>query len=211
MTTIAVFGGTGRTGRHVIEQALAAGHDVRALARSASSMTSRDARLTVIEGDVLDAAAVGRVIEGSAAVISVFGQVKGSPPTLQTDGTRTITEAMARHGVRRIVSLSGGGLPDPAHDQPKVADRIIRVLLKMLSPKVLDDARGHLRVLQESGLDWTVVRGPRLQDKPYTGTYRVGWVGVDSSTTVGRADLAEFILLQVEDTTFVRRLPMVSY
>ncbi|MHA7223292.1 NAD(P)-dependent oxidoreductase [Arthrobacter sp. RHLT1-20] len=211
MATIAVFGGTGRTGHHVVEQALSAGHDVRALARSASSITSRDPRVTVIEGDVLNADAVDRVVEGSDAVISVFGQVKGSPATLQTDGTRNITDAMARHGVRRIVSLSGGGLPDPAHDRPKAADTIIRTLLKLISPKVLEDAKGHLRVLQDSGLDWTVVRGPRLLDKPYTGTYRVGWVGVDASTTVGRADLAEFILRQTDNRTFVHQLPMVSY
>ncbi|MHA7241133.1 NAD(P)-dependent oxidoreductase [Arthrobacter sp. TMS1-12-1] len=211
MATLAVFGGTGRTGRHVLDQALAAGHEVRVLARSATSVRAGDPRLTVIEGDVLDARAVDRVLAGSSAVISVFGHVKGSPPTLQTDGTRIITEAMARHGVRRIVSLSGGGLPDPAHDRPKAADRIIRVLLRLLSPTVLEDAKGHLRVLQESGLDWTVVRGPRLQEKPYTGVYRVGWVGVDASTSVGRADLAEFLLRQVEDRTFVHQLPMVSY
>lgn len=211
MATIAVFGGTGRTGRHVLQQALAAGYDVRALARSAASIRIRDSRLTVIEGDVLDSGAVDRVLAGSSAVVSVFGQVKGSPATLQTDGTRIITASMARHGVRRIVSLSGGGLPDPAHDRPRAADRMIRVLLKLLSPRVLEDAEGHLRVLRESGLDWTVVRGPRLQDKPSTGVYRVGWVGVDASTSVGRADLAEFLLQQVEDRTFVHQLPLVSY
>ncbi|WP_043441025.1 NAD(P)-dependent oxidoreductase [Arthrobacter sp. L77] len=211
MATIAVFGGTGRTGRHVLEQALAAGHEVRALARSASSVRARDPRLIVVEGDVLDTDAVDRVVAGSGAVISVLGQVKGSPATLQTDGIRIITDAMARHGVRRIVSLSGGGLPDPVHDRPKAADRIIRVLLKLLSPAVLEDAEGHLRVLRASGLDWTVVRGPRLQATPYTGIYRVGWVGVDASTSVGRADLAEFLLRQVEDRTFVHQLPMVSY
>ncbi|WP_394247657.1 NAD(P)-dependent oxidoreductase [Arthrobacter pityocampae] len=211
MATIAVFGGTGRSGRHVLEQALAAGYDVRVLARSASGIRIRDPRLTVIEGDVLDADAVDRVVAGSSAVISVFGQVKGSPETLQTDGTRTITEARTRHGVRRIISLSGGGLPDPEHDRPRAADRIIRVLLKLLSPKVLEDAEGHLRVLKESGLDWTVVRGPRLKDTPYTGVYRVGWVGVDASTSVGRADLAEFLLHQVENRTFLHQLPLVSY
>lgn len=211
MATIAVFGGTGRSGRHVLEQALAAGYEVRVLARSASGLRIRGPRLTVIEGDVLDADAVDRVVAGSSAVISVFGHVKGSPGTLQTDGTRNITEAMARHGVRRIISLSGGGLPDPAHDRPRAADRIIRVLLRLLSPTVLDDAEGHLRVLRASGLDWTVVRGPRLKDTPYTGVYRVGWVGVDASTSVGRADLAEFLLHSVENRTFLHQLPLVSY
>ncbi len=165
----------------------------------------------MVEGHVLDVQAVERVIDGSDAVISVFGQVKGSPASLQTDGTRNIVAAMERHGVRRIISLSGGGLPDPAHDRPKPADHVIRTLLKLLAPQVLKDAKGHLSVLESSGLDWTVVRGPRLLDQPLSGDYRVGWVGVDGGTKVGRADLAEFILQQVDDRTYLHQLPLVSY
>lgn len=210
MTTIAIFGGSGRTGRLVVERALAAGHTVRLLARTPASVPPRGPGVSVVQGDVLDPDAVARVVEGSEAVISVFGQVKGSPPSLQTEGTRNITRAMARYGVRRIVSLSGGGLPDPEHDRPRLADRVIRVLLKLLAPQVLADARNHLAVLRESGLDGTVVRGPRLKDTPYTGHYRVGWVGVDASTAVGRADLAEFLLAQVNDRSFLHQLQLVS-
>lgn len=210
MTTIAIFGGSGRTGRLVVEQALAAGHTVRLLARTPASVPPQGPAVQVVQGDVLDQAAVARVVEGSDAVISVFGQVKGSPPALQTDGTGNITRAMATYGVRRIVSLSGGGLPDPEHDRPKLADRVIRLLLRLLAPQVLADARGHLEVLEESGLEWTVVRGPRLKDSPYTGRYRVGWVGADAGTAVGRADLAEFILQQVDDRSFLHQLPLVS-
>ena len=208
MTTIALFGATGRTGRHVLGQALAAGHTVRVLSRRADTIAA-DGRVTTIVGDVLDPAAVSRTVQGADAVISVFGQVKGSPPTLQTRGTELIVYAMHEHKLRRLISLSGGGLPAP-QDKPKTADRIIRLLLRRLSPQVLDDAISHLEVLRRSGLDWTVVRGPRLTDGPATGTYRVGWVGVNASTQIARADLARFILTQLEDDRFVHELPFVS-
>lgn len=208
--TIALFGGTGKTGRHVLAQALDAGHAVRALARRPESVEVEHERLRVIAGDVLDAAAVRETVRGADVVVSVFGQVKGSPETLQTDGTRNIVDAMQAEGIRRIISLSGGGLPAEQHDQPKTPDRIIRWLLKRLSPQVLADAHGHLAVLQQSGLDWTVARGPRLTDAPATGTYRVGWVGVNASTQIARADLATFILSQLDDTAFVHELPFVS-
>ena len=97
-----------------------------------------------------------------------------------------------------------------AHDQPKVPDKIIKFLLKRLSPQVLADAETHLDVLRRSGLDWTVARGPSLTDAPATGTYRVGWVGVNASTQIARADLARFILTQLDDTQFVHELPFVS-
>jgi uncharacterized protein YbjT (DUF2867 family) len=207
--TLAVFGATGKTGRHVLSQALDSGWTVRALARRPDALEPHE-RLTIIAGDVLDAGAVGSVVDGSDAVVSVFGQVKGSPPTLQTDGTRTIVTAMQARGIRRIVSLSGGGLPF-AKDRPKTPDRVIRWLLRRLSPHVLDDALGHAEVLAASGLDWTIVRGPVLTDQPRTGRYRVGWVGVDASAKIGRADLATEILAQVDATTHVRSMPFVSY
>ncbi len=135
--------------------------------------------------------------------------MKGSPPTLQADGTTLIVEAMRTHGVTRIVTLSGGGLASP-RDRPGPADRVIRFLLKTLSGHVLADAERHLAVLQSSGLDWTVVRGPRLTEKPGLGRYRVSWVGVDASTQISRDDLADFILTQVDDRTFVGQMPFVS-
>lgn len=208
--TIALFGGTGKTGRHVLAQALEAGHTVRALARRPESLDVGHERLTVIAGDVLDAAAVRETVRGADVVVSVFGHVKGSPPTLQTDGTQNIVDAMAEQGIRRIISLSGGGLPAEQHDRPKTPDRIIKWLLKRLSPQVLADAEGHLAVLRASGLDLTVARGPRLTDAPATGAYRVGWVGVNASTQIARADLATFILTQLDDRTFIGELPFVS-
>ncbi|TDN91628.1 SDR family oxidoreductase [Microbacterium sp. BK668] len=210
MTTIALFGATGKTGRRVLDRALAAGYDVRALVRDPRKLATASDRLTIIRGDVLDAASVERTVAGSDAVLALFGQVKGSPPTLQADGTRLIVEAMQKHGVRRIVTLSGGGLRADDHDRPKAADRVIRFLLKTLSGHVLADAENHLEVLKASGLDWTVVRGPRLTEKTGKGTYRVGWVGVNASTQISRDDLADFILTQVDDRTYVGRLPFVS-
>jgi nucleoside-diphosphate-sugar epimerase len=136
--------------------------------------------------------------------------VKDSPAGLQTDGTKNIVAAMQQHGVRKIISLSGGGLPY-AEDKPKVPDYLIRGIMKLVVPKVLNDAIAHAEVLKQSGLDWIIVRGPRLTDEPRQGKYRVGWVGVNASTKVGRADLADFILTQVEDDAMVRKMPFVSY
>lgn len=209
MTTVALFGATGKTGRRVLDRALAAGYDVRALVRDPAKLATTDPRLTVVTGDVLDPDAVDRVVAGSDAVLSLFGQVKGSPRTLQTDGTRNIVAAMQRHGVHRLVTLSGGGLR-AAQDRPKVPGTIIRFLLKTLAGHVLADAEGHLAVLEASGLDWTVVRGPRLMESPGAGAYRVGWVGVDASTQISRDDLADFLLTQVDDRTYVNEMPFVS-
>lgn len=116
---------------------------------------------------------------------------------------------MQRHGVSRLVTLSGGGLR-AEQDRPKLPDRLIRGALRLVAGHVLADAEGHLEVLRASGLEWTVVRGPRLTEEPGRGSYRVGWVGVEASTQISRDDLADFILTQVEDRRYVGQLPFVS-
>ena len=82
--------------------------------------------------------------------------------------------------------------------------------MKLFVPQVLSDAAGHAEVLRRSGRRWIIVRGPRLTNDPGQGRYRVGWVGVNSSTKLSRADLADFLLTQVEDEQFVGKMPMVS-
>lgn len=207
---LAVFGASGRTGRPLVERALAEGHTVRALVRTPTKVGLQDARLELIQGDATDAAAVARTVQGADAVVSVLGHVKGSPKDVQTVATRHMVAAMKAHGVGRMVSLTGAGVRDP-NDRPKAVDRVFGLLLAVVARDVIRDAEAHAEVLRSSGLAYTIVRGPRLTDGPYTGRYRVGYVGKDSGTQVSRADLAEFILKTLQDDTWVRKAPMVSY
>ncbi len=211
MKQIALFGGSGQTGQEFLKVALEAGYPIRALARTPEKIAQQHSNLTVIKGDVLNQEDVNQTVVGADIVVSLFGHVKGSPTRLQTDGTENIIKAMKKHGVGRIISLSGGGLPFPKKDQPKFADKMIRTIMKVAVPKILNDAIEHHNIIDTSGLRWVIVRGPRLTNEPRQGQYRVGWVGVNASTKIGRADLADFILTQVEDEKFNYQMPFVSY
>lgn len=210
MKTIALFGGSGRTGQPFITQALAKGYAVKALVRSPEKITTKHEQLTLVKGDVLNYDDVRKTVADTDLVVSVFGHVKGSPEWLQTNGTKNIVQAMKEVKVGRIISLSGGGLPFEK-DEPKFADKAIRFIMKVAVPKVLNDAIEHAKVLRNSGLDWVIVRGPRLTEDPKKGEYRVGWVGVNASSKLGRADLADFIVQLVEDTQYDHQMPFVSY
>ncbi len=187
-----------------------AGHEVRALVRDPSKLPVTHGRLAVVRGDVLDRPKVEEVVAGVDAVLSALGQTKGSPKDVQTRGTENIVAAMEGHGVRRLVSLTGAGVPD-ARDEPKIADRAITFLLKRLQPDVLEDGVRHAEVIKASGLEWVIVRGPRLTEGSRKGEYRVGMVGKNSGTQISRADLAEFMLDQLTTDTHLRQMPVVSY
>ena len=207
---IALFGGSGQTGQYFLDLALAKGFEVKALVRNPLKISQINPNLEVYAGNILNEEDVMKVVEGADIVVSLFGHVKDSPEWLQTDGTKNIVQAMKEKNVERIISLSGGGLPFPEKDEPKFADKIIRTVMKVVVPKILNDAIKHFEVLKNSGLKWTIVRGPRLTNDVKKETYRVGWVGVNASTKISRADLADFILSQIDDEQFNFQMPFVS-
>jgi len=206
---LAIFGATGRTGRHVVEQALAAGHTVRALVRDPAKLPAGHERLTVVQGDVLDPESVDQVVAGADVIVSVLGHAPNVPKDVLTVAMKHILAAMQKHGVRRLVSLTGAGVADP-QDRPRLWNKAIAWLLARLQPELLADSERQAELIRASDRDWVIVRVPRLTDQPRTDSYRVGMVGQGTGALISRADAADFLLKQVEDTRYLRQAPMIS-
>lgn len=207
---ISVFGASGRTGKPLVEQALAAGHEVTAFVRDPAKLGLSHARLQLVKGDIGDAAAVEAAIRGQDAVLITLGRAKGGRKDIMEAGAKAILPAMQKLGVRRLVTLTGAGVAQPG-DAPKAFDRVMGVLLRTFAKEVLEDSKRHVELVRQSGLDWTVVRVPVLSDGPRTGKYRVGMVGTDSGARIARADVADFMLKAVSDPSYIGKSPVVSY
>ena len=205
---IAVFGASGGTGRELVQQALAAGHTVTAFVRDPGNLEIAHDQLRVVKGDVSDATAVAQAVAGQDAVLSALGPSKPDFNAM-TAGARNILAAMQRHGVKRLLTLTGAGVPDP-NDRPKLFNHVITFLLKRISPGVLEDALRHVAQVRASDTDWTIVRVGRLNDGPRTGNVRVGWVGTGPKPFISRADAASFMLQELEARGHVRQAPMIG-
>src|SRR3712207_3877578 len=129
---VAVFGATGKVGRHLVDQALERGDEVTVFVRDPSKLTTqRHERLEVVQGDVLDPKDVEQAVVGAGAILSALGHTKTSSKDVLTEGTKNIVAAMKEHGIRRLVSLTGAGVRDPK-DEPPLVDRVIGSLLRLL-------------------------------------------------------------------------------
>lgn len=206
---ITVFGATGKTGKLVVEQALAAKHEVVAFARTPARLGIQDSKLSILQGDVLDAVAVERAVAGSDAVISVLAPGSNAAETVVTRGTRNIVAAMQKHKVKRLIVSTGAGVPEPG-DEPGIIDKVIVALLKRVNKNVYWDMVSTVELVRQSDRDWTIVRVPMLTGDPPAGNIRVGAVGRDIGTRIGRADMAAFMLKQLNDSTYARRAPAIS-
>jgi putative NADH-flavin reductase len=192
---ILVIGASGRVGREVLAQAVAAGHQVTAAVRDPAGVAAVPgvAAATVAVADVLDPAALTPLVTGQDAVISTLGPRDRRPTTLCSDGARSTVTAMRAAGVRRllVVSVSGGYI-EPADGW--LTRRVAKPLVGSILRHNFADADAMETEVRGSGLDWTVVRPPRLTNGPATGTYRTGTAGVRRGYTIARADLAAALL-----------------
>jgi nucleoside-diphosphate-sugar epimerase len=213
---LAVLGATGRTGVPLVTQALERGHSVAALVRSptkaAELLPAPEGPLELHVGDLLDVPAVDAFVGGADAVLNVAGRVKGAPDDLQQRAIGNVLRAMSASEVDRLVTLTGAGVRVPG-DRPGAADRVFGAALRLAQPRLLADSVAYVDQVVASDRVWTVVRAPRLTDgaRRDAGLRVAAHVGGGTGTTLGRADLAAFLLDVVEQGVWSRQAPVVSW
>ena len=206
---LTVFGGSGRIGIPLINQALAAGQEVTALVRTPAKLAIQHERLHVLQGDALDAGQVAAAIAGADAVLSVLGQTHPPTKDLLTTAVGNMLAGMAANGVHRFVYLTGAGVRHP-NDTPGLPDKVMGRLLKLMAGEVLADSERAVDLIKSSPLDWVIVRAPRLSEEPAKGSYRSGYIQ-PGFAAISRADVAGFMLEQASDDQYVREMPVISY
>ncbi|MDJ0709540.1 MAG: SDR family oxidoreductase [Woeseiaceae bacterium] len=207
---ITIFGSTGGTGRELVRLGLDYGHAVTAFAREKEKLADvRNDQLRVVQGDVLDLRTVVEGVVGQDAVLSAIGAGRART-RLREDGTSNIIETMEQAGVKRLISLSSLGIGDSRSNLPFVLRYV--VFPTVLRHTMADHERQE-RVIRQSNLDWTIVRPSYLTDGPLTGTYLHGFSITEKKLKgkIARADVADFMLKQLEDRRYVHETPGLSY
>jgi putative NADH-flavin reductase len=203
---IALFGASGRTGKELMIQSLVKGYDVVALARSPESIDLRDTKLSLVQGDVRDPDAAEKVIDGADVVLSALGNRSLKEGDLMETATRNMIAAMIKHGVKRIIVESSAGIFG-AKDSSIFFGYVIRPLLLK---KVFEDKLKQLNLLQESPLDWILVRPAGLIDAQKTGKYHIT-SDKPAGKKISRSDVADFMLRQVNSDQYLKQMPIISY
>jgi putative NADH-flavin reductase len=207
---IAIFGATGETGRQLVEQALAAGYQAVAYVRNPSKLNTKHENLTIVQGELADQAIIERAVSAADAVISVLGPRGGSKGKPITRGTQNIIEAMKKQGVHRLIISSTLSAKDP-NDLPDFKAKALVNLVKLTMHAAYEEIVSVADTVRKSDLDWTIVRLTTLNNNPKSGKVRVGYLGKgEVGLRISRADLAEFMLKQVQDTKYLRQAPVIS-
>ncbi len=202
---VLVLGATGATGVEIVNRALEAGHSVTAFVRSPEKLLKRFGdRIEVMKGNLMDSAELKLAIRGHDAVLSGFGPrvpVQKGDRDLVTRFTSALTNAMRDSGVRRVVVESVAFLFKDSLLPPAY------LLGRVFFPSIVSDWEAAESVLQASALEWTIVRPPRLTDKPRNGNYRFREGHLPKfAFSISRADVADFMVRSLENGVYVRKI-----
>ena len=204
---LAIFGSTGSIGYQLVAQALEQEHTVTAFARNPAKIEIEHANLAAVQGDALDSASVEKAVDGQDAVLCSLGAAKG---TIRSEGTRNIVRAMEKAGVSRFICLSTLGV---GNSRANLNFFWKHIMFGLLLRRAYADHISQEGYVKESRLDWTIVRPGAFTDGDRTGEYRHGFPSTDRTIKgkIARADVADFMLKQLTDRTYVHEAPGLSY
>ncbi len=212
MKKIIVFGATGGTGNEVVKQAFEKGYEVTAVIRNPSGFDLQHQHLKIIKGDVLQPSTFEKEIAGKEAVISCLGASSNTKSTtLYSEGIKNIISAMNKAQVKRIVCISAGAL----YTNEEMGF-FIRLLTKIVLQPILKNLYSNMRLMEaeieNSALDWTIVRPPMLKNKPLTGKYRIAVNShIRRPFSISRADLAQYMLSSIENSQTYKAKVEIAY
>ena len=206
---IFIVGGTGGTGRQVIEQALLENHLVTALVRNPLKLNTDHPNLKVIKGNILEPGTFEQAIKENEVVISALGHKRFFIKTnILSEGTKNIVNAMEKHKVKRLICITSMGVNDSRF-------RLGLYYTLFVIPVILLfyflDKEKQERIIRQSSLDWTIVRPGQLTNGKKRTTYRHGSkLGSYIFTKmVSRADVAHFILQEVKNDKYIKKSPSI--
>jgi putative NADH-flavin reductase len=218
-----IVAATGGVGRHLLSQALTAGHDVTAVVRDPGRLRDAPARIVRCDLAQPSAGVLEDAISGADVVLSALGAPTGAKAGVASHGTRAVVHAMQATGVRRVVVVSAAsvgtvaspGRPHPPRHNPGdgiVMRHLIAPTAKMLFRRHYLDLAIMEDVLRDSDLDWTVSRPPRLLTRRLRPGYRTALdVNVRGGMFISRADVAHHMLAMVNDPATIRHAVAIAY
>jgi len=198
-------------GRFLIQESLARGYDIRALARTPAKLEEFRDRITVVQGDALNPETIREVLQTSDVVISALGPVKADGDAarfVSTTVTGNVVREMEVQAISQYLVVSGAAVVMP-DDERNLLGWWIRALAKIGLNDTLQDKQAEYNLLAASSADWMLARCPLIDPEPFIYSPLVS-LETPPAFRLRAAELARFMLDQIDSRQYVRQGPFLG-
>ncbi|ENJ6138086.1 MULTISPECIES: SDR family oxidoreductase [Bacillus cereus group] len=204
---IAILGANGKAGKILVNEALEKGYQVKILTRNSTNTEKINENIETIIGDARNFSTIQDLLQGCSAVINAVGQPKNESYIFSTV-TKHILEAMKESKIKRYILISGGSL-NVTGDQKGIVNKIGATLFKLFLPKMMQDKYKELQIIQNSDVDWTIVRLPFVIEGNGIGSIKESLVDMPG-IKIQNGDIAPFVIKQINSDKYVGKCPFIS-
>jgi putative NADH-flavin reductase len=204
---IAIIGGGGRTGKYLVDQLVNHGHSVKLLLRNPQNINVQNSLIEIVKGDAVDPASIHSLLAGCQAIISTVGQRKDEP-LVARQATINVLKAMEAHQIQRYLLVTGLNVDTP-FDRKGLQTSMATEWMKTNYSIYHEDKQKAYSILSASDLAWTMVRVPFIEFMDERNELRVSLEDC-LGTKISAADIAAFLVDQLDDTTYIRKSPFIA-
>lgn len=207
---IIVIGATGKTGLHLLKEGAKRGYEITAYVRNPSKLKDTSSNITVVQGELTDIERMIEAFSGGRAVISGLGYANVESGVKPSDFLPNILTAMERTGVKKFIGISSGAAVTLPGDNKPIPAIIVGKILELFKSEAVKDKRHEIKTLSsQNKIDWVLARPTRLLGDTLTKNYKAQ-LHHPRRLWVSRADIADFLLNQVESNQWLNKAPFVS-
>lgn len=208
---ITILGSTGFVGKVLIRKAIAAGYQIKTLARNPDKLEDIKDKIEIINGSVFESSLIEAAIEGAEVVLSTIGPPTGKPfdPYQYEKAMKDIVRIMDKNGIKRYIHIGGAAHQGGENEIWNFNRKFLRLFLNLFGKQILVAKHLEWEVLKSSDLDWTLIRPPRIAKGPATGSISADEKNL-KNIKVNVEELTDFILQQISSKEWIRKAPLIS-
>ena len=205
---IALIGGTGKSGTYLTQDLIKRNYKIKMLLRNPSRLSIDPSQIEIVEGNVREFETIHTLLRNSTAVVSMLGgHVPGETPVFSIS-TEHVIRAMKEYGIERYILITGLNVDVPG-DKKNAQTAAATQWMKDNYPVTTMDKQKEFEILSDSGIDWTLIRLPLIEQTDERGEINVN-LGDCPGTKISAGNLADFIISQLDDLEYIRKAPFIA-
>lgn len=204
---VLVFGANGRVGLLLVKQLVKQNYEVVAFVHGNNNLP-KSSLISVIKGDIYSRENVSSAMKGCDVIISALGSWGTPKKDILTSAMENIIPEMEKQKIKRIITLTGADAL-ASMEKPTLIQQVTRPIFTLLAKNILEDSEKHITLLENSKLDWTILRSPVMNNIGNPKNFCLKDKPPNPFRTINRQSVAIALSNQITDTAFIHQAPFI--